>query len=352
MEKAVLLEKIYYGDSIGARRGPAALHAQARKQGHKGITLKDCKTYLSSQLVYTRYRPARRRYPRNSIIALFCGEVVQIDIMDMQWCRGENDGYLYSLLSYDTYSKYLTSFPMKNRSIASVIEGLEDLVSNLPFSIARIYWDKESSFMSGKVKDWLRVNDILSYTTTSQVKAPSVERVIRTIRTALSRFFESTGTLRWIDYLPQFVSTYNNRKHTVTKVKPLDLANDPMMIVSDKRRKKMEVKLPAVGSYVRLNKSRGTFDKESKGTWTTEVFRVVSRKRSQAIPLIYLEDLLGEKIAGGFYPEEYQVVDWDGTKEVGEVVKTRTRRGVTEYLVSYDGWPHKFNEWTQETPPL
>ena len=350
MDKTVLLERIYHGKSTGAFRGPKALFKQTQRLGHTNITLSDCYEYLSTLPSYSLYRPARRNYHRNAIIALFCGQVVQIDIMDMQWVRAENDGYLYALLAYDTYSKYLTSFPMKNRKPESVLDGLEDLVANLPFSILNIYWDKEGSFLSRKVQSWLKEHDILNYTTTSQVKAPGVERVIRTIRLACSRFFESTSTQRWIDFLPEFVSNYNNRDHSTTKLKPLDLANDPLLVVAQPYVKSKTRKLPPIGSLVRLNKIRGVFGKESRGSWTKEVFRVVRHKLNATVPMVVVEDLLGEPIRGALYPEECQTVEWDGEKQVERVIGTRTRGGINEYHVTYTGWPTKFNEWTTKNP--
>ena len=76
--KKVLLEGIYYGDSAGARRGPKALYAQAHEEGHTHITRKDCEEYLATQTTYTLYKPARRNYPRNSIVANFCGQIYQV----------------------------------------------------------------------------------------------------------------------------------------------------------------------------------------------------------------------------------------------------------------------------------
>ena len=76
--KEILLERIYYGDSAGARRGPRALYTQAREEGHTEITRKDCEEYLASQTTYTLYKPARRKYVRNSIVANFCGQVYQV----------------------------------------------------------------------------------------------------------------------------------------------------------------------------------------------------------------------------------------------------------------------------------
>ena len=350
--KSLLLKRIYHGRSKGAFRGPEALYKEAQGLGHASITRQDCTDFLRTQPTYGLYKPARRRYQRNPIITHYCGEVVQIDIMDMQRHRAENDGYLYALLSYDTYSKYLSSYPLKDRKPISVIVGLKDLIANLPFSIANIYWDKEGSFLSRIVQKWLKDNDIRNYTTTSQVKAPSVERVIRTIRSANARYFKSTETERWLDYLPLFVSNYNNRDHSTTKFKPIDMANDPMLLVPVKRQRKRKgiARIPPIGSFVRLNKLRNLFEKESRGTWSQEIFRVVSHKLRQSLPMLVLEDLTGEPILGSFYLEEVQGVEWDEEKEVEHVLKTRTRQGVKEYLVSYVGWPTKFQEWTWNVP--
>lgn len=350
--KSILLEKIYHGRSEGAFRGPKAIYTEAQKLGHRDISLQDCKDFLRTQPTYGLYRPARRNYRRNPIITHYCGEVVQLDIMDMQRHKAENDGYLYALLSYDTYSKYLSYFPIKDRKPPSILAGLRDLVYNLPFSIANIYWDKEGSFLSRKVQKWLKDNDIGNYTTNSQVKAPSVERVIRTIRTATARYFKMTKTQRWVDFLPQFVSNYNNRDHSTTKHKPIDMANDPMLLVPVRKQVKRKgiARIPPIGSYVRLNKLRGVFEKESRGTWSVEIFRVVAHKLRQSLPMVRLEDLTGEAILGSFYLEEVLSVEWEATKEVKEVFKTRMRRGAKEYLVSYVGWPSKFLEWTRNVP--
>lgn len=61
--------------------------------------------------------------------------------MDMQSYGAENT-YLYALLGYDTYSKHLSSIPLLNRQMGTVLKGLQEIVNCLPFSISTIYWDK------------------------------------------------------------------------------------------------------------------------------------------------------------------------------------------------------------------
>ena len=217
------------------------------------------------------------------------------------------------------------------------------------------------------VQDWLTKRGIHNYTTTSQVKAPSnftsinlpndefsgVERAIRTLRNAVQRHFESTESYAWVDFLPSFVCSYNNRSHSTTHMKPLDLAVDPMLTAPPpKKPKRGKAILPKIGAFVRLNRLKDTFDKESSGGWTEEVFKVVRHKiHSSNIPMLWVEDLLGEPIRGAYYPLEVQEVVWDGVRKVDKVLQTRKRKGEpSEYLVSYYGWPKKFIEWTRAKP--
>ena len=326
--KQVRLKEIYYGSSSGAFRGPLALFKQARAQGHADISLKDVKRFLSSQPVYTLYRPARRNYSRNRIEANEPGQVLQVDIMDMQRFAHANNGLKYVLLGYDTYSKYSSAFALKDRTPPSVIKGLAYFIQTLPFSIKQIYWDKEGSFLSRQVQHFLKSKKIGNYTTTGKIKAPGVERLIRTIRMYMQRYFEYSGNSRWIDRLGTFIDTYNERKHSTTKRKPVDLATDPLLQPAKTPSRHAAQNVPPVGSYVRLNRLRGLFDKEASGSWTQEIFKVVAHNhKDQRYPMLVLQDLVGEQIRGSLYAPEVQAIAWDGTKTVKNVLERRERQG-------------------------
>ena len=353
-----ILKGIYYGETPGALRGPQALFEQAKKLKVKNVTLANCREFLKSQPVYTRNRPARKNYRRNHIEANIPGDVVQVDIWDLQSFKADNQ-HLYVLLAYDTFSKYLSGVPLLNRKPDSVQAGLEALIASSPFEWKRIYWDKEGSFVSRQIQGFLKNQSIHNYTTKSRVKAPGVERSIRTLRNLLQRRMEASGSLKWEKELPKLISNYNRRRHSTTKLVPAVLAESPWLLAekeltfahNDKDSPVHKPKLPPIGSFVRLNRLRGIFEKEASNTWTEEVFRVVRHKTTAPIPLIYVEDLQGDKIEGGLYPEEYQAVEWDGKKTVDQVLKTRQQRAKPkEYLVSYKGWPKKFNEWTTKKP--
>jgi hypothetical protein len=340
------LASIYYGSSEGAFRGPIALYRAAQSAGLAHISLADCKRFLQGQPTYTLYRPARRNYPRNHIRAYYCGEVFQIDIIDLSRFASENAGMRYALLGYDTYSKYAISHALANRTPTSVLQGLEHIILSVPFAIVRIYWDKEGSFLSKRVQNWLTSQNIRNYTTTAKVKAPGVERLIRTVRTYLQRYFEATGTWRWLERLPAFLSLYNNRIHSTTRRRPLDLVNDPMLAPLQRQRPTgTSPALPPIDSYVRLNRLRGIFEKEASGGWTRELFKVTGHQTGQAIPMIRVQDLLGGPVKGSLYPHEYQAIQWDGDRTVQSVLAHRTKDGRKQRLVTFVEYPQTYSEW-------
>ena len=341
-----ILKGIYYGTTPGALRGPQALFDQAKKTKVKNITLEKCKEFLATQPIYTRNRPARRNYERNKIETNYPGHIVQVDILDLVKFQDSNN-FRYVLLSYDTFSKFLVGLPLANRKVDTVLDALKRMIDSSPFPWRAIYWDKEGSFLSKLVQDFLKERKIHNYTTKSLVKAPGVERSIRTLRTLLQRRFEASKSTHWERELPKIIANYNRRKHSATKIPPNDLARNPMLFIPlSKSPPSKRYKLPPIGSHVRLNRLRGIFEKEASSSWTEEVFLVTRHNTTGAIPLVYVEDLKGEPILGGLYPEEIQQVSWDGKRQVDKIIKQRQLRvKPREYFVSYRGWPVKFNEW-------
>ena len=165
---------------------------------------------------------------------------------------------------------------------------------------------------------------------------------------AVQRYMEHTGEQKWEVFLPQFLHSYNHRTHSTTKQKPIDVISDPSILVNSAATVKVPLNkfsLPPIGSFVRLNRLRSIFDKESSGNYTEEVFRVTAHKLLSPIPMIRVVDLLGQPILGALYPQEYQPIRFDPSYSVNHVLKTRKVRGHTQYLVSFHGFPSSYTKW-------
>jgi hypothetical protein len=269
--------------------------------------------------------------------------------MDLPRYVGDNQGYRYVLLGYDTFSKFLTGVPLKRRTAEALLVAMETIVASNPFTITSIYSDRETGLMGHQLQAWFRERRIKHYTTTSKVKAPGVERIIRTLRMGLEREFEGRESRRWLDLLPQLINKYNDRKHSSSGSRPWDVVADPTLLIPHGHRPVgTKPSIPAVGSYVRVSRHRSPFEKEATGLWSREVFKVIQHRTRQAIPMLTLQDMTGEEIQGAFYPQEVQQITWDGVKRVQSVFKTRKRQGVIEYLVSFIGWPSNHREWSSD----
>jgi len=97
---------------------------------------------------------------------------------------------------------------------------------------------------------------------------------------------------------------------------------------------------------VRISMHRQPFRKGYLGDWSEELFEITMRLPT--VPVTYeLKDLAGEPIKGKFYEMEIQkVFKTDEERfDVDRILKTRKRNGKIEYLVSWEGYPSKFNSW-------
>ena len=82
------------------------------------------------------------------------------------------------------------------------------------------------------------------------------------------------------------------------------------------------------------------------GDWSEEIFEI--NTRLPTVPVTYgLKDLADEPIKGKFYEMEIQKVfkTDDEHFDIDKILKTRRRNGKIQYLVSWRGYPSKFNSW-------
>ncbi|XP_067215682.1 uncharacterized protein [Linepithema humile] len=100
-----------------------------------------------------------------------------------------NGGYNYILTVIDVLSKYAWAVPLKIKG------GIETS----------------------------KKHGINRYSTYSVMKASVVERLNRTLKNEMWKFFTLAGSYKWIDDLPRLVSEYNGRKHRTIGMRPIDV---------------------------------------------------------------------------------------------------------------------------------
>ncbi|XP_046358375.2 uncharacterized protein LOC124136497 [Haliotis rufescens] len=206
-----------------------------------------------------------------------------------------------------------------------------------------------------------------------ETKAAVVERFQRTLKNKMWRYFTQHGTRHYLKVLPQLIKSYNRRVHRTIGQRPVDvLPGDPLseIRVLDymeekqqqqrlQRKKKITTQRPSSpktrspslllpGTRVRLNKTKGTFEKGYLPNWTTELFTVDRLVTGRTPPVYRIKDDHGEVLQGTFYPEEIQpILKTDDVYAVDRVLKRRPgpKQGQEEVLVKWTGYPASFNSW-------
>ncbi|XP_070570300.1 uncharacterized protein [Ptychodera flava] len=171
------------------------------------------------------------------------------------------------------------------------------------------------------------------------------------------KYFTRNNTLSYLSVLPQLMQSYNNTWHCSIKRKPASVnkTNEKEVwdtLYSDYEQKTVKFKF-SVGEQVRISKTKRMFKKGYLPNWTEEIF-TVSKRISSRPPLYKLKDFDEEELEGTFYEQELQKVvkKEDDVFRVEKILKTRKRKGKTEYLVKWYGWPSKFNSWVRDLAKL
>lgn len=349
-----LLRSIYYDP-----KHPASFSSVKKLAEAAGVSTKAAKQWLSGEDTYTLTRQAKRKFKRRRYIVNGIGHLFQVDLVDMQATASVNDGYRYILTCIDCFTRRLWAIPVKDKTSSSIIPALKRIFNDLkPQTLSS---DAGSEFINKQVQAFLKESGVKFYTTVDQMKSAYVERVNRTLRDRMTRFFSTKGSRRYVEVLPNIVRAYNLSVHSATGRKPLLITSKDVEAVWHKlysgtgRYKALKYAETYNGiknnDRVRLARIRGPFEKRSATyNWTPEVFTV--NKVSGGDPPMYtVEDDKGRPIKGKLYKDEVQVINKakDGTYLIDKIIGTRGRGASRELHVSWVGYGSEFDSWIKES---
>jgi transposase InsO family protein len=308
-----LLQRLYHTPSSpAAYGGPEILYYYARKID-KNIKRGDVINWLMSQPSYSMHRKIVYKFPRRKFLAKKINHIWQIDLMELPQISKENKGYRYTLLAIDVFSRKLYGALLKKKNGIEVTKGMQTIIKLNKVKPEKIMGDRGREFLNKHFQSFLKTKGIIMYHTESEVKASIIERLIRTIKEKIFRYFTANDTLQYYDKLQHFIKGYNMRKHTSIGMAP----NEVNKSNSDKVWREqygnfIETKKPnykfQIGDHVRISKYKDTFKKGYINTFTREIFIV--NNRFPTVPLTYslIEEKSGEPIIGIFYEPELVLV--------------------------------------------
>jgi hypothetical protein len=183
------------------------------------------------------------------------------------------------------------------------------------------------------------------------VKYARVERVQRTLRENIFKYFTYSNSHRYIDVLPKFVKSYNNTVHKITDMAPSKVTDSDVLAIwkrINEKRSKIRAAKPKlrVGQHVRISK-KIRFTKGVEQNYTTEIFKIKKVIYMTPCPVYDLEDLNKTLIDGQFYGEELSPVRISESTEykIDKILDKRVRRGIREFFVRWKDYSKAFDSW-------
>ena len=166
--------------------------------------------------------------------------------------------------------------------------------------------------MNRKFQAFLKKHNIRFFTTQNETKASIVERLNRTLKTKMWKYFTAKNTLKYVDILQKLVKSYNHSRHRSIGMRPVDVNEDNESIVwqklyGEEYDKPVQFKF-SIGDQVRISKARRTFKKGYLPNWTEEVLTITKRVLRRP-PVYKIADFDDEELKGTFYEQELQRVN-------------------------------------------
>ena len=205
------------------------------------------------------HKPVIRKFNKRKVYSQFKDNIWGVDLADMQSLSRKSKGIKYLLCAIDLFSKYAFVIPLKDKKGISIVNAFNKIIKQSNRKPNKIWVDQGGEFYNNVFEKWLSDNDIIMYSTYNEGKSVVAERFIRTLKNKLYIHMTATGKKVYYDVLDDVINKYNNTKHSIIKMKPIDVGdNNKSVYIDEHNEKDSRFK---VGDRVRISKFKNIFAK-------------------------------------------------------------------------------------------
>lgn len=271
---------------------------------------------------------------------------------DFQKLSRYNKGYRYLLVAVECLSRRAFAAPVKNKKAPAVQEAFEKIFAEMPVLPWKLFTDRGTEFDSRIMRTYYESKDIIKRSAENpDTKAAMAERMIKTVKHRLYRYFTENQTLVWVNAVPLIVRAINNSVNRITGLRPVDFTfkNSRRIwrrLYSDAFEHAPRSTLKA-GDNVRIAKPRTAFKKGYLPNYSGLTYRIRHVKRGKPNTFL-LEGAKGRNIKRKYYREEVTPAARPPDLEIERVLRTKTVKGHKHYLVKWVGEPEESASWITE----
>jgi len=308
-----VLGNIYYDLKHPYSYSSPQILYKAAKKHLPDLTLKEVKNWLAAQKAYVAHKQSRRRFPRRKVITSGIDYQWEADLAVLDSISRYNRGYKYLLVLICSFSRYVFIVPTKKKTAAAIAKAFETIfVTQSPRHVAS---DAGGEFLGKPVQDLFKKYNVKHFVLRGQPKCSIVERVIRTLKSRMFKYFTANDTLKYIDTLDELTSGYNNKYHRTIQMAPAQVNKKNEKTLWNKlygkylkKQTKGKTNKFQTGDTVVITKKRKPFTKSYLPQWSDEKYMIVDELNTDP-PVWRLMNLDKQEILKTrFYSHELQIV--------------------------------------------
>jgi len=202
----------------------------------------------------------------------------------------ENDNMTFILLILDSFSRFMWTIPLRNKSGPVVAEAFRKFFKKNNLPIRYLNSDNGREYYNKEMNELLKSRKIIHFSTFTETKSSLAERAIRTIKTRLERYFTHSKNHRYIEILPMLTDSYNSTIHSAHGFPPKAVTKENEDIVWRRLYEKYyaePIGKPKykIGDQVIVSKLKPLFRKGYTQSYQEEPFYVHEIKKTR--PIVY-----------------------------------------------------------------
>ncbi|XP_060554445.1 uncharacterized protein LOC132715460 [Ruditapes philippinarum] len=193
--------------------GPEKIYKFLKKEGKYKVGIHAIRQWLQNVDAYSLQRPLRYKFKTRKVISQGLDFLWDVDLADISSLAKGNDQIRYLFIAIDVFSRHLWVVQLKNKQHGSILDGFTEILQS-GRKPKEVRTDPGSEKKNRWVKAFLDKQGTHHYVTRDMTHANYAERIIRTLKVLIYRYFTHNRTYYYLDILPDLVKNYNSRSHS------------------------------------------------------------------------------------------------------------------------------------------